>query len=113
MPSLPHFGVYPLGQRQASRDTHAPDEHPIRGTRESPGQERPALEDRQPSADQDHVSVTDVESEQLSAHADAEEFEGPASEQGVEYAEETGDEDAAVVADPAASVLDIEGLPDP
>lgn len=57
--------------------------------------------------------MTDVESEQLSAHADAEEFEGPASEQGVEYTEETDGEDAAAIADPAASVLDIEGLPDP
>jgi segregation and condensation protein B len=80
---------------------------------EQPGQERPALEDRQPSADQDHVSVTDVESEQLSAHADAEEFESPVSEQGVEYAEETDGEDVAAIADPAASALDIEGLPDP
>jgi segregation and condensation protein B len=80
---------------------------------EEPGQERPALEDRQSSADQDHVSVTDVESEQLSAHADAGEFEGPVSERGVEYAEEAGGGDAAATADPAASVLDIEGLPDP
>ncbi len=92
-----------------SRDKHAPD---TSGDGE-PGQERPALEDRQPSADQDHVSVTDVESEQLSAHADAEEFESPASEQGVEYAEETDGEDVAAIADPAASALDIEGLPDP
>ena len=78
-----------------------------------PGQERPALEDRRPSADQDHVSVTDVESEQVGAHADAEEFEGSVSEQDVEYAEETGGEDAAATADPTASALDIEGLPDP
>jgi segregation and condensation protein B len=90
-------GAHPEGHRQAG---------------ESPGQERPALEDRQPSADQDNVSVTDVESEQLSAHADAE--EGPASEQEIEYSEETGaDADAAAIADPASSALDIEGLPEP
>lgn len=79
-----------------------------------PGQERPALEDPRPSADQDHVSVTDVESEQVSEYADAEEFEGPASsEQDVEDAEEAGGGDAAAPADSVASVLDIEGLPDP
>ena len=79
-----------------------------------PGQERPALEDPRPSADQDHVSVTDVESEQVSEDADAEEFEGPASSEGnVEYAEEAGGGDAAATADPVASVLEIEGLPDP
>jgi segregation and condensation protein B len=77
------------------------------------GQERPALEDRQSSADQDHVSGTDVESEQVSAHADVGEFEAPGSEQGIQCAEETYDEDAAATADPIASALDIEGLPDP
>jgi segregation and condensation protein B len=58
------------------------------------------------------VSVTDVESEQVGADADAEELEGPASEQDVEYAEETDGGDAAATTDPAASALDIEGLPD-
>jgi segregation and condensation protein B len=78
-----------------------------------PGQERPALEDRQPSADQDNVSVTDVESEQPSAYAEAEEFEGPVSEQGIEHSEETDGDAAAAIADPASSALDIEGLPEP
>jgi segregation and condensation protein B len=80
---------------------------------EEPGHERPALEDRQPSADQDHVSVTDVESEQVSAHADVGELEGPELEQDIEYAEETDGEKAAATVDPTASALDIEGLPDP
>ncbi len=77
-----------------------------------PGQERPALEDRQPSADQDPVSVTDVESEQVSEHAHDEDFDGPGLAQGVERAEETDGGDAAATADPTASALDIEGLPD-
>jgi segregation and condensation protein B len=78
-----------------------------------PGQEDPALEDRQSSADQDPVSVTDVESEQVSAYSDAEEFEGPDQEQGVEYAEETDGEDTARATAPVASALDIGDLPDP
>ena len=40
-----------------------------------PGQEQPALEDRQPSADQDDVLATDVESEQTDALAEGAEPE--------------------------------------
>ena len=80
-----------------SRDTHAQDDRHPRGrppdAAGEPGQEQPALEDRQPSADQDHVSVTDVESEQVSEHADAEDLEGPGRQQGVEHTEETDGED--------------------
>jgi segregation and condensation protein B len=78
-----------------------------------PGQQRPALEDLQPSADQDPVSVTDVESEQVSEYAHDEDFGGTESAHGFEHVEEADGEDAAAIADPAASVLDIEGLPDP
>ncbi len=77
-----------------------------------PGQEPPALEDRQPSADQDRVSVTDVESEQVSEHAH-DDFDGPGLAQGFEHVDETDGEDTAAIADPAASALDIEGLPEP
>jgi segregation and condensation protein B len=80
---------------------------------EEPGQERPALEDRQPSADQEPVSVTDVESEQVSEHAHDEDFDSPGLAQDVEHAEETDGEDAVATAALAASALDIEGLPDP
>jgi segregation and condensation protein B len=80
---------------------------------EEPGQERPALEDRPPSADQDSVSVTDVESEPVGEHAQDEDFDGPELTQGVEHAEESEAEDAATTADPTASALDIEGLPEP
>ncbi|HEY3970455.1 MAG TPA: SMC-Scp complex subunit ScpB [Solirubrobacteraceae bacterium] len=83
-----------------------------RGTGE-PGQERPALEDRQPSADQDHVSVTDVESEQVSEYAHDEEFEGAELAQDGEHTKETDGENTAATSDPVVSVLDIEGLPDP
>jgi segregation and condensation protein B len=83
-----------------------------RGTGE-PGQERPALEDRQPSADQDPVSVTDLESEQVDEHAHEEDFDGSGLAQGVEHAEQSDAEDTGLTADPAASALDIEGLPEP
>jgi segregation and condensation protein B len=61
------------------------------------GTSRPGLEDEQPPADQDVVSVTDLESEQTSdAVLDAE------------------SEDAEPVEEPVlASALDIEGLPEP
>jgi segregation and condensation protein B len=78
-----------------------------------PGQERPALEDLQPSADQDHVSVTDVESEQVSEHAHDEDFDGLEPAHGFEHVEETDAGDATAATDPAASALDIEGLPEP
>lgn len=78
-----------------------------RGTGE-PGQERPALEDLQSSADQDHVSVTDVESEQVSELAHDEDLDGPEPAYGFEHVE-----DATAAAGPAASALDIEGLPEP
>jgi segregation and condensation protein B len=80
---------------------------------EEPGQERPALEDRQPSADHDPVSVTDLESEQVDEHAQDEDFDGPGPAQGVEHAEESDAEDTGLTADPAASALDIDGLPEP
>jgi segregation and condensation protein B len=64
---------------------------------EGPGQDRPALEDEPPPADQDVVSVTDVESEEIGDTAlDAES----------EHAE-------PVEEDALASALDIEGLPEP
>jgi segregation and condensation protein B len=78
-----------------------------------PGQYQPALEDQQPPADQDSVSVTDIESEQVSEHAQDEEFEGAELAQSIERSEETDGEDAAAAADPVVSALDIEGLPDP
>jgi segregation and condensation protein B len=79
-----------------------------------PGQERPALEDPRPSADQDHVSVTDVESEQVSEHAHDEDFGGSESAHGFEHVEEEPDaEDFTAATEPAASALDIEGLPEP
>ncbi len=83
-----------------------------RGTGE-PGQERPALEDPRSSADQDHVSVTEVESEQVSELAHDEDLDGPEPAHGFEHVEEADPEDAAAAADPAASALDIEGLPEP
>ncbi len=66
-----------------------------------PGQDQPALEDRQPSADQDDVSVTDVESEQLERADGAEEAATP--------------EDAAEPVGPTEhiSALDVEGLLEP
>ncbi len=83
-----------------------------RGTGE-PGQERPALEDLQSSADQDHVSVTDVESEQANELAHHEYLDTPEPAHGFEHVEEADPEDATAAADPAASALDIEGLPEP
>lgn len=66
-----------------------------------PGQEQPALEDRQPPADQDDVLATDVESEQISDPGQDEESEGawPVDDAHAEGA--------------ASSALDIEGLPEP
>jgi segregation and condensation protein B len=65
------------------------------------GQDQPVLEDRQPSADQDDVSVTDVESEQLEQADGAEGFATP--------------QDAVEPGEPAehVSVLDVEGLLEP
>ncbi|MFZ1926424.1 MAG: SMC-Scp complex subunit ScpB [Solirubrobacteraceae bacterium] len=83
-----------------------------RGTGE-PGQERPALEDLQSSADQDHVSVTDVESEQANELAHHEYLDTPEPAHGFEHVEEADPEDATAAADPAASALNIEGLPEP
>ena len=77
-----------------------------------PGQEQPALEDQQPSADQDPVSVTDVESEQVEDPT-REEFEGGELEHEVEPEDRAREEDAAGAADPLASALDIENLPEP
>jgi segregation and condensation protein B len=109
---------------------------------EEPEQEQPALEDRRRSADQDLVSVTDVESEQVSEPTHDERFEGVELEQDVESddeagregleqgaesddeagrdefeqgaePDEAGSEDAAAGVAPIASALDIEGLPEP
>ncbi len=106
-----------------------------------PGREQPALEDRQPPADQDDVLATDVESEQISDPGQDEESEGawpvddaPAEDAPVDDApaEDAPAEDAPVddaraddppaddppADDPlaegaASSALDIEGLPEP
>jgi segregation and condensation protein B len=83
-----------------------------------PGQEQPALEDRQPSADQDDVSVTDIESEQVSGSVGDDELDVAEHAEGVETeqakgaeAEQGGGED--LVNSAGASALDIEGLPEP
>jgi segregation and condensation protein B len=69
----------------------------LRGAGEPGHDERPALEDERSPADQDSVSATDVQSDQISDPSqDAE----PADAQPVESAA-------------AASALDIEGLPEP
>jgi segregation and condensation protein B len=83
----------------------------LRGAGE-PGQEEPALEDEQPSADQDGVSATDVESEQVSDSIQDAEPEGaePVEDAAVEDATV---EDATVEGGAATSALDIEGLPAP
>jgi segregation and condensation protein B len=64
---------------------------------EQPGQDGPPLENRQTPADQEDVLATDIESEQLSGLDEDAELEGA----------------EPVQADPVASALDIEGLPDP
>jgi segregation and condensation protein B len=75
---------------------------------DQPGRDEPALEDQQSSADQDGMSVTDVESEQ------AEGLAGDVDIDGTDAVEPTdaglSDEDPGT---PAVSVLDIEGLPEP
>ncbi|HWX88403.1 MAG TPA: SMC-Scp complex subunit ScpB [Solirubrobacteraceae bacterium] len=76
-----------------------------------PGQDEPALEDRQASADQDDMPVTDVEPEQASGLAQDEEFDGANADGGVEPAGEAVGEDSSGAA--VASALDIEGLPEP
>jgi segregation and condensation protein B len=78
-----------------------------------PGQDHPALEDRQPSADQDGVSIADVESEQLEQADDAE--QAGVHEYGAEQT--AAHEDTAEPTQPTEhlSALDVEGLlePDP
>ena len=73
-----------------------------------PGQDEPALEDQPASADQDSMSVTDVESEQADGLAEDGDIDG------TDAAEPTdatlSDEDPGTS---AVSVLDIEGLPEP
>jgi segregation and condensation protein B len=80
------------------------------------GQEQPALEDQQSSADQDDVSVTDVEPEQLSDSSQGEEYGGAEFAGGVAPEEtaglETGSDGDDAVAH-SGSALDIEGLPEP
>jgi segregation and condensation protein B len=98
---------------------------PIPGDKQAgePGRDRPVLEDPQPNADQDDVSVTDVEPEQLSDPSQDEEYEGAEFagnaepemagnlEPETEDVERDGDDGAAVA--PGSSALDIEGLPEP
>jgi segregation and condensation protein B len=83
----------------------------LRGAGE-PGQEEPALEDEQPSADQDGVSATDVESEQVSDSIQDAEPEGAEPVEGAAVEDATV-EDATVEGGAATSALDIEGLPAP
>jgi segregation and condensation protein B len=75
---------------------------------EEPGQEQPALEDQQPSADQDDVLATDIQSEQIGDSNEEAEFEPT---EPIADAEPVAD--AGVVADAVESALDIEGLPEP
>lgn len=82
---------------------------------DEPGQHEPALENQQESADQDGMSVTDVESEQAQ---DLAENEGIDDAGVAENTEATSSEDApgTLAEDPgtfADSALDIEGLPEP
>ncbi len=78
---------------------------------EEPGQEQPALEDRSSSADQDFVSVTDVESEQVGASSQDDLESAELAEDAVN--EDAGVESPAAESDPLVSVLQSEGLPDP
>ncbi len=83
--------------------------------------DQPGLEDQQSSADQDPVSVTDIESEQVSGPAHDENFEGDDFAEdddfakGVEFDDEAESPDSldATGTGPVASALDIEGLPEP
>jgi segregation and condensation protein B len=68
---------------------------------EEPGQDQPALEDQQPTADQEDVLATDVESEQLGQVDESDEL--VASEADGEPSESTE----------RVSVLDVEGLLEP
>ncbi len=80
--------------------TDTPRDVPQGGQADEPGQEQPALEDRQSPADQEDVLATDLESERTGALA--------------EGAEPEQDElDASVEDSSVASALDIEGLPEP
>jgi segregation and condensation protein B len=74
--------------------------------------ESPTLEDEQPSADQDGVSATDVESEQVSDSIQGAEPEGAEPVEGAAVEDATV-EDATVEGGAATSALDIEGLPAP
>jgi segregation and condensation protein B len=87
---------------------------PIPGDRQAgePGQEQPVLEDQRPSADQEDVSVTDVESERVSGFNPDVELEHAESAEGVEHDAEAEGESVAAAA-PLVSALDIEGLPAP
>lgn len=79
---------------------------------EEPGQEQPALEDRQPSADQEDVSVTDVQLESISVAGREAEPEDAELENAELGDEGPGDAEPAEGA-AAISALDIEGLPEP
>jgi segregation and condensation protein B len=70
-------------------------------------EEQPALEDERPSADQDGMSVTDVQSDEISGTSQDAEFE----DADLESTEAKGSE--TVEGPAAASALDIEGLPEP
>ncbi|HEV7936983.1 MAG TPA: SMC-Scp complex subunit ScpB [Solirubrobacteraceae bacterium] len=77
-----------------------------------PGQEQPALEDQQASADHDPVTVTDIEAEQGSDLQDGE-FEGAEFAQDAESNELSDSESAVTPPVSIASALDVEGLPEP
>lgn len=74
---------------------------------EQSGQDGPPLENRQTNADQEDVLATDIESEQLSGLG--EDIDDP---ENVEF-ENTESVQVDPQSDPAASALDIEGLPAP
>jgi segregation and condensation protein B len=82
----PHDGGHPIGHRQAGPES---------------GQDQPALEDRQSSADQEDVLATDVESEQLGQLDESDRLTTQEGDR--EHSEPTE----------RVSVLDVEGLLDP
>jgi segregation and condensation protein B len=77
-----------------------------------PGQEQPALEDQQASADHDPVTVADIEAEQGN-ELQEEELEGTEFAQDAEPNGLSGSESAATPPDSISSALDVEGLPAP
>jgi segregation and condensation protein B len=93
---------------------------------DQPGRDEPALEDQQSSADQDGMSVTDVESEQAEGLAEDGDIDGTDAADPTNAADPTDAADPTNAAEPteagssdedhgapAVNVLDIEGLPEP